>query len=184
MNLDGNRLSGCISDLLRDFVSELYINIPVCAPANHPGDTDALIALHNSWGKPDLENWLSRESIGEWQGVSIGANGRVVALILGDAGLSGEIPPELGGLSKLEDLLLSGNQLSGEIPPELGSLSNLRGLSLGGNQLSGEIPPELGGLSNLGWLYLSNNQLSGCIPSGLEDVPNNDFSDTGLPFCG
>ena len=136
MNLDGNRLSGCISDILRDFVSELYINIPVCAPANHPGDTDALIALHNAWGKPDLENWLSRESIGEWQGVSIGANGRVVALILGDAGLSGEIPPELG------------------------SLSNLRGL------------------------YLSNNQLSGCIPSGLEDVPNNDFSDTGLPFCG
>ena len=38
--------------------------------------------------------------------------------------------------------------MTGEIPPELGGLSNLTGLSRG-NQLTGEIPPELGGLSNL-----------------------------------
>ena len=38
--------------------------------------------------------------------------------------------------------------MTGEIPPELGGLSNLR-LYLDNNQLTGEIPPELGGLSNL-----------------------------------
>ena len=40
--------------------------------------------------------------------------------------------------------------MTGEIPPELGGLANLTGLWLwSGNQLTGEIPPELGGLSNL-----------------------------------
>ena len=38
------------------------------------------------------------------------------------------------------------NRLTGEIPPELGGLSNLTELSLRDNQLTGEIPPELGGL--------------------------------------
>ena len=57
-------------------------------------------------------------------------------------------------------------------------------LNLLDNQLSGEIPPELGNLANLVELYLSGNQLSGCLPSGLRYVPQNDFSDTRLPFCG
>ena len=40
--------------------------------------------------------------------------------------MTGEIPPELGGLSNLTTLFLDfGNQLTGEIPPELGGLSNL-----------------------------------------------------------
>ena len=46
--------------------------------------------------------------------------------------MTGEIPPELGGLSNLTGLLsllyLRDNQLTGEIPPELGRLSNLTGL--------------------------------------------------------
>ena len=63
--------------------------------------------------------------------------------------MTGEIPPELGGLSNLTELVLESNQLTGEIPPELGGLSNLKWLVLGDNQLTGEIPPELGGLSNL-----------------------------------
>ena len=59
--------------------------------------------------------------------------------------MTGEIPPELGGLSNLTRLWLDNNQLTGEIPPELGGLSNLTLLSLSSNQLTGEIPPELGG---------------------------------------
>ena len=52
-------------------------------------------------------------------------------------GLTGEIPPELGGLSNLTRLVLSGNQLTGEIPPELGGLSNLTLLFLFGNRVDG-----------------------------------------------
>ena len=104
-------------------------------------------------------------------------------LDLSDNQLSGSIPPELSRLSNLKDLDLSDNQLSGSIPPELSRLSNLEDLDLSDNQLSGSIPPELSRLSNLEDLDLSGNQLTGCIPDGLRDVPQNDFSSLGLPFC-
>ena len=98
--------------------------------------------------------------------------------------LTGEIPPELGNLSNLVELHLDDNQLTGMIPTELARLSKLEELSLWMNQLSGEIPPELGDLSNLRLLYLAPNNLTGCIPVALQDVPINDFSALGLPFCG
>ena len=98
--------------------------------------------------------------------------------------MTGEIPPELGGLSNLDGAgTLRDNQLTGEIPPELGGLSNLTGCLSDDNQLTGEIPPELGGLSNLQRLYLSDNRLTGCVPPRLRDVPDNDLDQLGLPFC-
>ena len=48
--------------------------------------------------------------------------------------------------------------MTGEIPPELGGLSNLTELSLADNGLTGEIPPELGGLSNLTELAVALGQ--------------------------
>ena len=129
------------------------------------------------------------------------------ALSLWANGLTGPIPPEVASLSRLEELGLGGNRFSGEIPSWLGSLSNLRllhlpsnqftgpipswigdlrlrGLYLADNQLSGDIPAELGNLSGLRVLWLGSNNLTGCIPGELRDVPENDFADTGLPFCG
>ena len=62
--------------------------------------------------------------------------------------LSGPIPPELGGLAKLQRLRLWGNRLSGPIPTRLGGLANLRVLHLGFNpDLTGTIPPSLQQLS-------------------------------------
>ncbi len=121
--------------------------------------------------------------------------------------LGGEIPAELGNLANLTRLVLWSNQLTGEIPAELGSLANLETLDFDGNRLTGEIPAELGGLTNLEQLYLSanqltgeipaeldslnlevlslmGNQLTGCVPESLRDVPDNDLSELGLPFCG
>ncbi len=98
--------------------------------------------------------------------------------------LSGELPPELGRLANLTLLHLSGNRLSGELRSWLGHLLNLDSLTLDGNQLSGELPPELGRLTDLTLLFLGGNQFTGCIPEGLRDIPENDLSDLGLPFCG
>ena len=97
--------------------------------------------------------------------------------------LTGTIPAELGSLTNLERLYLSYNQLTGTIPPALGSLTNLERLYLSYNQLTGTIPPALGSLTNLEWLNLSGNQLTGCIPQDLGGIPQNDYSQLGLPLC-
>ena len=151
-------------------------SIPTETPASGSVETDreALVALYNAtdgenWNQSD--NWLSDAPLGEWKGV-LTDDRRVVVLYLGDNGLTGEIPPELGSLSNLTALYLDTNALSGEIPPELGSLSNLTALSLHGNDLSGAIPAELGSLSNLAELDLRNNALSGAIPAELGSLSN------------
>ena len=138
-----------------------------CAPLT---DRDALVAVYESSVGPGWTNsdgWLSEAPLRRWSGVEVDAQGRVVGLNLRDNGVSGLIPPELGGLSNLERLDLGFNALSGSIPPELGGLSNLERLDLAFNALSGSIPPELGGLSNLGSLHLYGNDLSGTIPAEL-----------------
>ena len=138
-------------------------------------DRAALAALYkatNGSGWQYDTNWLSNQPLGEWEGVSTDADGRVTDLRLGDNQLSGLIPSELGNLDNLEWLNLSNNQLSGLIPSELGNLDNLELLGLGSNQLSGPIPSELGNLDNLQALSLDDNQLSGPIPSELGNLDN------------
>ena len=125
-------------------------------------DKDALVALYNATdGDNWLENtnWMTSGALSTWHGVTTDSEGRVT------------------------ELDLTRNQLKGEIPVELGNLSNLKSLDLSSNRLTGPIPAELGNLSNLESLYLGSNELTGCIPAGLQDVPYNDFSGLGLPFC-
>ena len=192
LNLGGNQLEGCKSDFLRDFVEDSDDSLPVCTPEVHAGDTEALVALHRAQGDPEwLENWLSREPVSEWQGVSVGLDGRVTALTLsprsGIAGLGGRygpwlggtLPAELGNLTNLRVLGLEG-RLTGELPAELGNLTNLRVLELHGTSI-GELPAELGKLANLSHINISTLYsaftLLGCSPDAnsyqgtiLEDV--------------
>ena len=108
MGLTGNQLEGCVSDFLMDYVSPATDGLPVCAPADHAGDTETLVSLYETWdewGELEWENWLSRASIAEWEGVSVGADGRVAALTLpyreyGDPG----VDPELDNLTGLQKL--------------------------------------------------------------------------------
>ena len=86
---------------------------------------------------------------------------------LGDLGLSGNIPPEIGNLESMEFLWLEDNQLTGPIPSGIGNLEHLKYLILHYNQLSGSIPAEMGNLSNLEILKLNNNQLTGFIPDSI-----------------
>ena len=198
LRIDGNELGGRLPLSLTalDLDEFHYDGTDLCEPADaefrdwldgipsHQGtgvqcppltDRDALVALYGSTGGPGWTNssgWLTEAPLRRWSGVEVDAQGRVVGLDLGYNGLSGPIPPELGGLSNLERLHLHGNDFSGPIPPELGGLSNLESLSLAWNDLSGVIPPELGGLSSLWGLYLSGNDLSGAIPPELSDLSN------------
>ena len=141
-----------------------------CAPAT---DREILEMLHDATGGSDwidARNWLTDAPLGEWRGVEVDDEGRVVELRLWDNGLVGPIPPELGDLATLEYLRLSDNGLTGAIPPEFSGLSGLTHLVLDGNALSGPVPRELGGLPALEELRVENNDLSGPLPPELGDL--------------
>ena len=131
--------------------------------------------------------------VGEWEGVDVGGEGRVVELdlVLGDglkvvpeevvdlselrrlrlihSGFSGGLPEGFGGLSKLEGLFLKGNSFT-EIPSEIGELGGLVSLDLSDNALRGSIPAELANLAELSRLDLGGNLLSGTVPAELGNL--------------
>ena len=146
-------------------------------------DRAALVALYEATDGPNWvnnEGWLTNAPLGDWYGVDVDGRGRVVRLDLSGRfdrgwvshGLSGPIPSELAGLSKLESLNLKSNALMGAIPPEFGDLASLRSLDLAVNRLSGPIPREFGNLVRLNELWLSGNRLSGPIPPELGNLVN------------
>ena len=87
-------------------------------------DRAVLVAFYQAtdgryWKKRD--NWLTDAPLGDWHGVEINGEGRVISLELPENELVGHLPPELGDLAALERLELGTNQLVGSIPRELGS---------------------------------------------------------------
>ena len=151
---------------------------------SHENDREALIALYHATDGPgwvNNDNWLSDRPLSEWYGVTTDRFGRVTELQLQNNRVGGELPAELGQLTKLRRLLLHrdfwhsvaySNPIVGAIPAELGLLSDLEELNLTDNELIGEIPAELGQLSNLKELLLANNDLSGEIPAELGRLLN------------
>ena len=142
------------------------------AVATVAGDRAVLAVLYEATNGPDwddVDNWLTDAPLNAWHGVETDTRGRVQSLILVDNNLSGEIPPELGGLANLETLWLTNNNLSGGIPPELGKLVSLYSLTIQINNLTGDIPPELGNLHNLETLAI---ETFGEIPPDLGNLIN------------
>ncbi len=185
--LGGNRLSGCVPNELRDIPSNDFasLDLPFCsehpcvsggavADVTNPGllsDCETLLAARDTLAGTATLNWSADTPITEWVGVSLDVTqGRVTRLDLSKRELTGEIPTELGSLTKLTSLLLYSNGLTGEIPKELGTLANLEELFLYSNGLTGEIPTELGNFVNLHSLFISNNQLTGEIPTELGNL--------------
>ncbi|GMP88175.1 hypothetical protein CsSME_00040251 [Camellia sinensis var. sinensis] len=90
---------------------------------------------------------------------------RLSSIIIADwKGISGTIPPCITNLPFLRILDLIGNKISGEIPADIGRLSRLTVLNVADNNITGTIPRSITNLSSLMHLDLRNNQLSGTIP--------------------
>ncbi len=143
-----------------------------CAPLS---DREVLVVLYEATDGPNWtnsENWLTDAPLAQWHGVRVDREGRVTRLRLPENGLAGRLPPEIGGLAKLDALYLPGNRLTGPIPPELGGLASLVTLELWGNAISGALPSELGGLASLWGLSVSGNRLTGPIPPELGNLSN------------
>ncbi|KAG2575201.1 hypothetical protein PVAP13_7KG420201 [Panicum virgatum] len=78
--------------------------------------------------------------------------------------LSGEIPWEIGNLTRVKSLNLSNNHFSGRIPASLANMSAVESLDLSHNELNGPIPLQLSQLWSLEVFSVAYNNLSGCIP--------------------
>ena len=174
LHYDGTELCAPVYKFFRDWLSAIPSHEGTGVECG-PLDREVLEALYDATGGPDWthnENWRTDAPLGEWYGVEVDDQGRVVGLgFLGNR-LTGRIPRELGGLANLQSLHLYRGGLTGPIPPELGDLANLESLSLGENYLTGRIPPELGGLANLEVLSLHENDLTGAIPPELGNLAN------------
>jgi hypothetical protein len=153
--------------------------VPLFLLLKQASDRLALESFFKSCGGEGWERkggWMTEADLGEWEGVTVDAEGRVTKLVLGNNGLVGSIPTDIQQLSALRELWLGNdpdndelrkNELTGPIPAELGRLPALETLDLGGNKLSGTIPAALGQLGALTVLYLDKNELSGVIPAEL-----------------
>jgi hypothetical protein len=177
---EAKRAIGVLRDVSR-FAMELFVKgeeepldderrlsaaekVPLFMLPKEASDRLALEALFKScggadWGRKD--GWMTEAELGEWYGVTVDAEGRVVKLHLGFNNLAGALPSEIQQLSALTTLDLGSNKLTGAIPAELGQLVALQELYLFANQLSEAIPAELAQLPALASLELNDNQLSG-----------------------
>ncbi|VFQ68618.1 unnamed protein product [Cuscuta campestris] len=100
----------------------------------------------------------------------------VVSLNLGDpragsSGLTGQIDPAVGKLSRLAEFSVVPGKIKGSLPETLSQLKNLRFLGISRNFLSGEIPGSLGQLRRLQTLDLSYNFFTGNISPVIGALP-------------
>ncbi len=120
-----------------------------------------------------------------WYGLTV-ESGHVTKIIFGNDNLVGSIPSQIGDFPELQVLKITENSgVTGEIPIEIGKLTKLTHLSLYNNNLSGSLPPEIGNLSQVVTMWLSANNLSGHIPSTIGNLKklvdfncNYDFFDS------
>nr|AAU90330.1 Putative receptor kinase-like protein, identical [Solanum demissum] len=97
----------------------------------------------------------------------VGSLTKLVRLYLRNNNLTGIFPVSIGNLTSLEELYLSYNSLEGEVPASLARLTKLRLLGLSVNSFSGEFPPSLYNLSSLELIAISFNHFSGNLRSDL-----------------
>ena len=193
---EAKRAIGVLRDMSR-FAMELFVKdreepledeerlrsaekVPLFMLPKPASDRLALEAVFKSCGGAGWHNkggWMTDAALGEWEGVTVDAEGRVIKLYLYENNLAGPLPSEIQQLSALQDLDLGDNKLTGPILAELGQLVELTALSLDANQLSGPIPKELGQLGELQSLYLHMNQLTGPIPVELRQLGELEFLD-------
>ena len=150
---------------------------PEAEPVERPSgtadsDRAALVALYNAMNGPNWPNsanWLTAAPLNEWFGViTDSSTGRVIHLTLPYNNLRGQLPPELGDLTALEELNFLGNFITDDDLPALSYLPSLRRLFLSQNFISDV--SALSSLTRLEILDLFDNGISDIAP--LLNLPN------------
>ncbi|TXG54003.1 hypothetical protein EZV62_019259 [Acer yangbiense] len=81
--------------------------------------------------------------------------------------LTGEIPHQVGNLTRIHSLNLSHIELSGPIPPSFSYLRKIESLDLSYNYLNGKIPTQLVELYNVAVFSVARNNLTGKTPERI-----------------
>ena len=133
----------------------------VATLAMHADDVAALTA----WREVDpalASLWPATAGPDSWDGVRVGADGRVTRLERSGQGLGGEVPAAVGRLVALEVLALDDNAVTA-LPPELGRLARLAELDVSGTHLE-TLPREMGSLVSLEELHACDAKLTSVPP--------------------
>lgn len=124
----------------------------------------------------ERENWLSA-SLHECQWSSAiscktdPSNRQIVTgLDLSRHGLTGELPPEIGYLSQVENFIAAKNALNGTLPQSTFNMTRLAVFDVHSNALEGSIPGTISNAPFIVDLDLSKNLFSGTIPEALYDL--------------
>ena len=133
-------------------------------------DVAVLTSLHEATGGAawaDSGGWLEDQALENWYGVTADSIGRLTTLDLTGNGLSGQLPSQLGDLSRMRGLRVGGNPLTGRLPLSLARLS-LRELHYADTQLCAPAESDL-----QTWLNaIASHQGTGveCTPVSDRDV--------------
>ncbi|KAJ0794801.1 putative transferase [Helianthus annuus] len=175
IDLSSNSLSGSIPACLQNITGPSHlaydhIFIPLyLAHFYFIGEYDILNKAYSSIEQSDIEIYDIQDEVQfTTKRMSRPYKGIVLYLISGlDLSynkLSGDIPQELGLLSKIHVLNLSHNQLTGSIPVNFSNLASIESLDLSFNNLTGKVPSEFTKLNSLAVFNVSFNNLSGRLP--------------------
>ncbi|AES95475.1 LRR receptor-like kinase family protein [Medicago truncatula] len=127
-----------------------------------------------------LDSWNSSTHFCNWHGIICNPKHQRVTklrlpsyklyLNIGNNSYNGNIPQELGRLSKLGYLLLLNNSLVGEFPINLTKCYELKTIDLEGNNLIGKLPSQIGSLQKLQNFFIERNNLSRKIPPSIGNL--------------
>lgn len=112
-------------------------------------------------------NWNYAFLPNVYHGVHCNQNEEVIAIILPNNNLKGELPGEISYLTKLQIIYLDSGRIDGTLPDSMQSLTDMSVLSLSYNSLSGVIPPWLSKLTKLTSLHIDRNSFKNSIPTEL-----------------
>ncbi|KAK4269563.1 hypothetical protein QN277_022704 [Acacia crassicarpa] len=153
----------------------LCLSAPLYVASTLSSDGLTLLSLlnHLTSVPPSLKSsWNSSDSTHcSWIGIRCDQYGKVISLNLTAYSIFGQLGPEIGQLTHLQNLVLVANGFSGKIPLELGNCSLLEYIDLSDNSFSGSIPYTLKTLQKLKYILFSTNLLNGEIPETLFQIP-------------